>query len=161
VASRTDEKVYLETSVISYLVSRPSRDLVVAAHQQITRQWWEECRESFQLYVSQMVIQEAGSGDPAAAQRRLGELVAIPLLGLTNEAQALARELIENGALPRQAVEDALHIALATVHGMDYLLTWNCRHIANARMREAVVSVCMMRGYEPPVICTPEELMGR
>jgi predicted nucleic acid-binding protein len=161
VASRTDEKVYLETSVISYLVSRPSRDLVVAAHQQITRQWWEECRESFQLYVSQMVIQEAGSGDPAAAQRRLGELVAIPLLGLTDEAQALARELIENGALPRQAVEDALHIALATVHGMDYLLTWNCRHIANARMREAVVSVCMMRGYEPPVICTPEELMGR
>jgi predicted nucleic acid-binding protein len=161
VASRTDEKVYLETSVISYLVSRPSRDLVVAAHQQITRQWWEECRESFQLYVSQMVIQEAGSGDPAAAQRRLGELVSIPLLGLTDEAQALARELIENGALPRQAVEDALHIALATVHGMDYLLTWNCRHIANARMREAVVSVCMMRGYEPPVICTPEELMGR
>jgi hypothetical protein len=83
------------------------------------------------------------------------------LLGLTDEAQALARELIENGALPRQAVEDALHIALATVHGMDYLLTWNCRHIANARMREAVASVCMMRGYEPPVICTPEELMGR
>jgi hypothetical protein len=83
------------------------------------------------------------------------------LLGLTDEAQALARKLIENGALPRQAVEDALHIALATVHGMDYLLTWNCRHIANARMREAVVSVCMMRGYEPPVICTPEELMGR
>jgi predicted nucleic acid-binding protein len=161
VASRTDEKVYLETSVISYLVSRPSRDLVVAAHQQITRQWWEECRGSFQLYVSQMVIQEAGSGDPAAAQRRLGELASIPLLGLTDEAQALARELVENGALPQQAVEDALHIALATVHGMDYLLTWNCRHIANARMREAVVSVCMMRGYEPPVICTPEELMGR
>ena len=147
--------------MISYLVSRPSRDLVVAAHQQITRQWWEERRESFQLYVSQMVIQEAGSGDPAAAQRRLGELAGIPLLGLTDEAQALARELVENGALPKQAVEDALHIALATVHGMDYLLTWNCRHIANAQMREAVVSVCMMRGYEPPVICTPEELMGR
>jgi hypothetical protein len=108
-----------------------------------------------------MVIQEAGSGDPAAAQRRLGELAGIPLLGLTDEAQALARELIENGALSKQAVEDALHIALATVHGMDYLLTWNCRHIANARMREAVVSVCTMRGYEPPVICTPEELMGR
>jgi predicted nucleic acid-binding protein len=135
--------------------------LVVAAHQQITRQWWEERRESFQLYVSQMVIQEAGSGDPAAAQRRLGELAGIPLLGLTDEAQALARELVENGALPKQAVEDALHIALATVHGMDYLLTWNCRHIANAQMREAVVSVCVMRGYEPPVICTPEELMGR
>ena len=118
-ASRINEKVYLETSVISYLVSRPSRDLVVAAHQQITRQWWEERRESFQLYVSQMVIQEAGSGDPAAAQRRLGELAGIPLLGLTDEAQALARELVENGALPKQAVEDALHIALATVHGMD------------------------------------------
>ena len=147
--------------MISYLVSRPSRDLVVAAHQQITRQWWEECRESFQLYVSQMVIQEAGSGDPAAAQRRLEELAMIPLLALTDEAQALARELLESGALPKQAVEDALHIALATVHGMDYLLTWNCRHIANAQMREAVVSVCMMRGYEPPVICTPEELMGR
>ena len=113
------------------------------------------------MYVSQMVIQEAGSGDPAAAQRRLGELAGIPLLGLTDEAQALARELVENGALPKQAVEDALHIALATVHGMDYLRTWNCRHIANARMREAVVSVCVMRGYEPPVICTPEELMGR
>ena len=147
--------------MISYLVSRPSRDLVVAAHQQITRQWWEECRESFELYGSQMVIQEAGSGDPAAAQRRLEELASIPLLGLTEEAQALARELIVSGAVPEQALEDALHIALATVHGMDYLLTWNCRHIANAQMREAVVSVCTMRGYEPLVICTPEELMGR
>jgi len=152
--------VYLETSVISYLVSRPSRDLVVAAHQQITRQWWEECRASFQLYVSQMVIQEAGSGDPAAAQRRLEELAGIPLLGLTDEAQALARELIVNGAVPEQAVEDALHIALATVHGIDYLLTWNCRHIANAQMRGAVTSVCALQGYDPPVICTPEELMG-
>lgn len=152
--------MYLETSVISYLVSRPSRDLVVAAHQQITRQWWEECRASFQLYVSQMVIQEAGSGDPAAAQRRLEELAGIPLLGLTDEAQALARELIVNGAVPEQAVEDALHIALATVHGIDYLLTWNCRHIANAQMRGAVTSVCALQGYDPPVICTPEELMG-
>ena len=153
-------RVYLETSVVSYLLARPSRDLVVAAHQQVTREWWEERRDSFQLYVSQMVIHEASAGDPASARRRLEELAGFPLLALTEEAEALARDLIERGPLPRQAVEDALHIALATVHGMDYLLTWNCRHIANAQMRGAVNSVCALRGYDPPVICTPEELMG-
>ena len=153
-------KVYLETSVVSYLTARPSRDLVVAAHQQVALEWWEECRENFALYACQLVIQEAGAGDPAAARRRLGQLAGIPLLEVTDEAEALARDLIENGPLAAQAVGDALHIAVATVHGVDYLLTWNCRHIANAQMREAVASVCTKRGYEPPVICTPEELMG-
>ncbi len=153
-------RVYIETTVVSYLTARPSRDLVVAAHQEVTREWWEERRSGFELYVSQLVIQEAAAGHPEAARRRLDELAGVPSLALREEAVALARRLIDRGAVPSQAAADALHIALATVHGMDYLLTWNCRHIANAEIRQAVASVCELHGYEPPVICTPEELMG-
>ncbi|MBM3744692.1 MAG: type II toxin-antitoxin system VapC family toxin [Acidobacteria bacterium] len=153
-------KVYLETTIISYLMARPSRDLIVAAHQQITREWWDLRRGEFQLFVSRLVIQEASAGDQEAAQRRLGALDFIPLLDLTVDALSLARDLAHRGVLPDTAIEDALHIAVAAVHGMDYLLTWNCRHIANARMRQAVWATCALRGYEPPVICTPEELMG-
>lgn len=153
-------RVYVETTIVSYLVARPSRDLVVAAHQQVTREWWEQRRSEFELFVSALVMQEAGCGDEQAAQRRLNELAAIPVLALTEEATALAHHLVEDGPLPKTAVEDALHIALATVHGMDYLLTWNCRRLANAEMEHAVASRCLSRGYDPPIICTPEELMG-
>ena len=151
--------VYLETSLISYLASHPSRDLIVAANQQITHDWWQSRREDFDLFVSQLVVQEAETGDPGAAQRRMAVIEGTPLLALNQEALALAEALVRDGPMPERAVEDALHIAVATVHGMDYLLTWNFRHIANATMRYRVERVCRSKGYEPPVICTPQELL--
>jgi len=152
-------RVYLETSVISYLAALPSRDLVVAAHQQITHEWMSVHRDSYQIFVSQLVVREASAGDENAVKRRLAILQGLELLALTDEAADLARALIVRGAVPRQSVEDSLHIAVAAAHGMNYLLTWNCRHIANATMRSRIVSVCWSCGYEPPIICTPEELI--
>ena len=152
-------KVYLETTIISYLAARPSRDIIIAAHQELTNEWWENRRKRFDLFVSQLVIQEAKSGDKEAARKRLGLLEPIPLLELNDKVISLARILM-NDAMPPKAVEDALHIAVAAIHGMDYLLTWNCKHIANAEKEHAIATVCRNNNYEPPIICTPEELMG-
>jgi hypothetical protein len=152
-------KAYLETTMVSYLTARPSRDLITAAHQHITQQWWHMQRARFDLFVAPPVMQEAQSGDPDAAARRIAALQGIPLLTLSEEATGLAQALIEQGPLPANAVVDALHIAIAAVHGMHYLLTWNCTHIANAAIRSDIEDVCRARGYEPPVICTPEELV--
>ena len=152
-------KLYLETSVVSYLTSRPSRDLIVAANQQITQEWWQVRRAGFELYVSQLVVQEAGAGDPDAAQQRLEVLEEMPLLELTEEALSFAEKLVQDGPLPQNAVEDGLHIAVATLNGMDYLLTWNFKHLANATMRYKIELVCRQWGYEPPIICTPQELL--
>lgn len=151
-------KIYLETTIISYLAARPSRDLVVAAHQQITQEWWQTRRAEFDLFVSQIVVQESSAGDKDAAELRLAILEGIPVLEQSEEATALAQELVNQMALPEKAVVDALQIAIAVVSGMDYLLTWNCTHIANATLRNRIESVCRSNGYEPPVICTPEEL---
>jgi len=151
--------VYVETTIVSYLTARPSRDLVQRAHQQLTRRWWRTRRSQFDLYVSPPVVQEAGGGDPRRAQKRLAALKAVPVLDATPEAMRLAEALVGAGAVPTQAVVDATHIAIATVHGMAYLLTWNCAHIANATMRTRIESICRTIGYEPPVLCTPEELM--
>ena len=153
-------RVYAETTFISYLAAKPSRDLIVAAHQQLTRDWWESRRDEFELFVSELVLLEASAGDPEAARRRMDEMSGIPVLALTEDARKLARELVKNGPIPRQAAADALHIAVAATHGMDYLITWNCRHIANAEKKEAIAARCLAMGYEPPVICTPEELTG-
>jgi len=153
-------KVYIETTVVSYLTARPSRDLIIAAHQQLTQEWWENRRANFDLYASQLVIQESGAGDAVMAQKRLEMLNEIPLLDVNQDAVSLARALVEKGPIPEKAAVDGLHIAVATVHGMDYLLTWNCKHIANAEMQTAVAKVCREAGYEPPIICTPEELLG-
>lgn len=152
-------KVYLETTVVSYLTSRPSRDIVRAAEQEVTREWWSR-REVFDLYVSELVIGEAGAGDPAAAAHRLEALRGLPLLAMTDEGESLGRNLLRDGALPVKAAIDALHIALAAVHGMDYLLTWNCSHIANATMRGKIERVCRESELEPPIICTPMELVA-
>ncbi len=152
-------KVYVETSVISYLTSRPHRDVVIAGHQQTTRDWWENRREAFNLVASQLVIQEASAGDTIAAQERLKALYEVKLLETTEEAVLLAQTMIETGTLPKKAAEDALHIAIAVTNGVDYLLTWNCKHIANAVIRRQVERVCRSRGYEPVNICTPEELL--
>lgn len=156
----TKPAVYLETSVVGYATSRLSRDLVVAAHQQITREWFASRARGYDLFVSQMVVHEASGGDEEAARERMAFLQGIPRLGVTTGAGELAAKLVESGAVPRNAAEDALHIAVAAVHGVDYLLTWNCRHIANAAMRQAIEAACREAAYEPPVICTPEELMN-
>lgn len=152
-------KVYLETSIISYLTSRPSRDLIIAANQQITQEWWQLRRNAFELYISELVIQEAGAGDTTAAGQRLRVLEDVPLLELSPEAVTLAERLITDGPLPQNAVEDALHIAIATLNGMDYLLTWNFKHLANATIRHKIEEVCWQAGYEPPIICAPPELL--
>ena len=124
------KSVYLETTIPSYLTARPSRDLLRAAHQGITREWWEDHRGRFDLFASRVVVEEAGRGNPDAARRRLDALDGLPLLEMTEEAFELAQSLLETGVLPRKARIDALHIAVAAVHGMDILLTWNCKHLA-------------------------------
>lgn len=151
-------KVYLETTIPSYLTSWLSRDLVIAAHQQITREWWQN-RNRFDLFISQVVMREVSGGDSQIAAKRLEVLENIPVLEVTKEAIELAQKLVDRGPIPEKAAVDALHIAIAVVNGMDYLLTWNCSHIANASMRTKIDHVCRSSGYEPPVICTPEELM--
>jgi hypothetical protein len=153
------QKVYVETSVVSYLTGSPSRDLIIAAHQQITREWWQGSKR-FDLYVSQIVFEEAGGGKPEAAASRLRALEGASILELTPECRDLAKKLLTQGPIPRKASLDALHIAIAVIHGMDFLVTWNCAHIANAAIRMMIEAVCRSLGYEPPVICTPEELMG-
>lgn len=151
-------KVYLETTVISYLTARPSRDLVTAAHQQVTQDWWLDSRPYFDLFISQLIKDEASGGDERAAEKRLQTLSGLPLLPTSREALELAKAIMKQALIPRKASEDALHIALATTNGMDYLMTWNLRHIANAVIRGQVEALCRAEGYEPPVICTPEEL---
>ena len=151
-------KVYIETTIPSYLTAWPSRDLIRAAQQQITREWWQT-RDRFDLLVSQLVIEESSGGDPEAAKERVEALAGVPELRISEEATVLAGRLIEGVPLPDKAAVDALHIAVAVVGGVDYLLTWNCKHIANAAMRHRIEAVCRSGGYEPPVICTPVELM--
>jgi predicted nucleic acid-binding protein len=151
-------KLYLETSIVSYLTARPSHDLIRAAHQQVTRDWWE-MRSSFAVYISQFVLDEAKAGNAEAAGRRIAVLREALLLELTPEAGRLAREILDEGGMPAKAYADAVHVALAAVHGLDYLLTWNCAHIANATMRGKIETICRAAGFEPPVICTPLELV--
>jgi predicted nucleic acid-binding protein len=153
------KRVYLETTIVSYLASRPSRDLVVAAHQEITREWWEKRRKAFAVYISQVVLDESSSGDREAAKRRFDLVASVPVLAVTEDVAELAERLIDDGPIPREAADDALHIAVAAVHGIDFLLTWNCKHLANAQFRGAVSQVLFQNGYASPIICTPEELM--
>ena len=150
-------RVYIETTIVSYLTARPSRDLVLAAEQEITREWWSG-RLLYELFISQLVLDEAGSGDADAAGLRLKALSEAALLDTTEDAISLGRYLLEAGGLPAKAAADALHIAIAAVHGLDYLLTWNCTHIANARKRGKIDELCRAAGYDPPIICTPLEL---
>jgi hypothetical protein len=150
--------VYLETTIVSYLTARPSSDIVIAGHQQITREWWEK-RLRFDLVISELVLREAGGGDQEAAARRLTAIREIPVLKLDDEATDLARELVNRGPLPKKALADALHIAICVTRGVGFLLTWNCSHIANAVVRPKVEELCRSRGYVAPTICTPDELM--
>lgn len=154
------KRVYIETTVVSYLTAKPTRDVVRLAHQQITREWWERHRSRYALCVSQFVLDEASEGDPDAAARRLAALQDVPILGDSTEVRALAKALVEHGILPETAAIDALHLAVAVVHEVDVLLTWNCRHLANAEMLGDIGRLARSRGYEMPIVCTPEELTG-
>ena len=152
--------VYLETSVVSYLTNRPSRDLIVAGHQAVTREWRESRRADFTLYVSEPVLDEASAGDPQAAAKRLAVLDGIDVLSVTDEAIEFAAHLLQLGVVPEKAATDALHVALACTNGIHYLLTWNCKHIANAERFDAIATACLENGYQSPIICTPDELTG-
>ena len=156
---RVKKRVYIETSVLSYLTARPSRDVVQSARQQLTIEWWDR-RELFELVISEPVLDEARRGDPSAAARRVEAASGITVLPGTTQAEALATSLILTAAMPKKAVVDAAHVALAAVHRADFLLTWNCTHIANAVMRPKIEAVCREAGFDPPVICTPDELMN-
>lgn len=153
------ERVYLETTVVSYLTARPNRDVVIAGHQQVTHEWRDTRRASYELCVSQLVLDEAGAGDAQAAQERLLVLRPMLVLETTADALELAKELLQAGALPAKAADDALHIAVAAIKAVPYLLTWNCRHLANAVMRPVIEAVCKAKGFTAPIICTPEELL--
>jgi predicted nucleic acid-binding protein len=152
--------LYLETTIPSYLTSRPSRDLIVAARQQITRDWWQRRRNDFRVFASQIVLDEAAEGDRQAATARLSAIKAVALLAVNEEVISLTQRLLKSRVLPKKATRDAAHVAVAAVHGMHYLLTWNCTHLANAEMFEPVGAVCANEGYRCPIICTPAELLG-
>lgn len=154
------ETVYVETSILGYLTARPSRDIIVAAKIEITREWWEFRRNNFILYTSEAVLEEVAKGDRAIAPQRQSILRDFPLLALNQAVQGLASQFLTRSNLPPKAKIDAIHIAAATVHGMDYLLTWNCKHIANAQIQGKLAEISLDFGYVLPILCTPNELMG-
>jgi predicted nucleic acid-binding protein len=156
----TKPSVYLETSIISYLSAHPSRDLITAARQQVTHEWWTLRRNDFDLYVSELVHSEASAGDRDAASRRIALLDDLPVIDITPLAEDLAGYIVSSVPLPDRAQADALHVALAAAQGIDYLMTWNVTHLANARIRFRLEAACRDKGYEPPTLCTPDELLS-
>lgn len=151
--------LYVETTIIGYLTSRVSSLLAAAANQQMTRDWWEDRRAHFDVFISRLVVDECAAGDSEAAAERLEKIKDLPLLDVTDEVIRLADALLARVPLPKKAQVDALHVAVATVGGVQYLLTWNCKHIANAALRPRIEAVCRELGYDPPSICTPQEIM--
>lgn len=152
-------RIYIESTIPSYVVARPARDLLQAARQQLTKDWWELRREKHELFTSQVVLDEIAAGDAVGAQQRLELVADLKLLDLTDDANLLTKDILRSGSLPPTADRDAAHIALATVHEMDILLTWNCRHIANAAIQSRLRRLIEAAKFDLPVICTPEELM--
>ena len=152
-------KVYIETSVISYLTARPCKTIIGAAHQQITSAWWEK-RDDYELFISESVLMECSAGDPIAANNRLEILKNIPLLVINEDILEIARKLVVKNIIPEKAAEDGLHIATALIHNVDYLLTWNCKHIANPEIQRNIAQYLSEVGLYLPFICTPEELLG-
>jgi len=152
------ESVYIESSGISYLMARPSRDVVISARQAITEAWWCEQRGKYDLYISVLVQEEIGRGDVKAAEMRINAVKNIKLLATSPEVQTLAEDLMVQGTVPSNSEEDALHIGLAAASGIDFLLTWNFKHINNAHTKAAIRAVVEAHGYFCPVLCSPEEL---
>jgi len=155
-----NETVYIETSIIGYLTARFSNNLILMANVEATREWWDIRRIAFTLYTSQVVLDEVSRGDVEIAIRRIELLRDFPLLEISEAVQNLASQFLSKSNLPPKAADDALHIAAATVYNLDYLLTWNCKHIANAQIQKKLIQISLDAGYELPTICTPYELMG-
>ncbi|NJL61613.1 MAG: type II toxin-antitoxin system VapC family toxin [Methylacidiphilales bacterium] len=155
-----NETAYIETSIFGYLTARSTKNLILAANIEVTRDWWDNYRISLDLYASQIVLDEAVLGDSEIAYQRLEMLKGITLLEPSEIAQELVIQFLSKTNLPPKAANDAAHIAIATVHGMDYLLTWNCKHIANAHIQKKLAQICSEFGYELPTICTPYEMIG-
>ena len=155
-----EQKVYLETSIVSYYTARPSRDLVIAARQEITHEIWPFLQDDFAVFISALVIQEASRGDTEAAKKRLHAVSHIPVLEITQKVQDIAQSLINENVVSPEFEEDALHIAVAGVNGMDFLLTWNFSHINNAFKKSKIISALEKQGLIPPEICSPDELLG-
>lgn len=153
-------RVYIETSVVSYYSSRPSRDLVVAARQEITRERWARILDTFHCYVSVLVVEEVAGGDPSAAHARKKAIAGLSVLRNDPFTEEIARSLIDAGPILKEKAEDALHIALAARNGMDYLLTWNFTHIHNAQMETAIRRIVERHDCQCPVFCSPDELIG-
>lgn len=152
--------VYLETTIPSFLTGRPANDLILAGKQEVTRQWWASRLEHYLPVVSQFVIDEASAGDPTAAQKRLSSLEGIPLLEIDEAVLELTDQILSSGIIPPKAATDAAHIAVAARHCVDFLMTWNCTHIANAEIMGKIRTVLEFAGYSSPIICTPNELFG-
>lgn len=155
------ETVYIEATIVSFLVANPSRDSILAAHQQLTRQWWHDQRSAYHCLVSDETLREAARGDAEQARLRLEALKSLPTLPITPEVETLADAILQSGSLPAAARSDAIHVAVATHAGMDFLLTWNCRHLANPHLQKQLRALMAARGLVLPEICTPIELGGQ
>ena len=152
-------RLYIETTIPSYLVARPNPNLRLAADQLTTHEWWDEHRHEYELYTSQVVLAEAARGDEVFAKARCAKLVGVPILFPTTDSEALADRLLRDQIIPAIASDDANHVAIAAATGMEFLLTWNCRHINNHRIRARIERACAAAGMICPDICTPSELM--
>ncbi len=152
-------RLYIETTIPSYLVARRSRDLRIAADQETTEEWWEVKRQEYELFISEVVLQEAADGDAAFAAKRCSVLSGIPRLAFTSDSDALMKHLLTADIIPAKAAPDAAHIALAAANHVDFLLTWNCRHIHNLKLERRIEAACRIFGLVCPIICTPAELM--
>ena len=154
------DSVYIETTIVGHIAGRIHPDPFVSARQQVTRDWWRDEASKYAVYISQLVIDECSEGDASAAAERLDVVKDLDLLESSSEVDALADALITGKAIPASEPRDAFHIAIAAVNGVNYLLTWNFKHIANATLRPRIEEVCRDAGFEPPIICTPDELRG-
>jgi len=155
------ETIYLETTVVSYYTSKPSRDIIVLAHQEITREWWDRALKRYDAFISEIVVEEARAGDPEAAKKRLAILKKFTHLDLSPMVEKMAKVYVEKLKIPPKALRDAVHLAVASVHSVDYLVTWNCSHIANGEVIRKLMQINMSHGIKTPIICTPEELMPK
>jgi hypothetical protein len=153
------KRIYVETTVVSYFTARPSRDLMIAGHQEVTRELWPQLADQYEAYVSALVYEEAGKGDPEQARVRLAAMTPFRMLDIDDEARALAEKILAGKGVPQEYPEDALHIALASVNGIDVLITWYFAHLNNPFTRMMVRQIVENEGFWCPEICSPEELL--
>jgi hypothetical protein len=151
--------VYIETTIPSYLVARPSRDLITAAHQQISHEWWGTARRRFDCYVSEAVLDEIRVGDPGYAAQRMEIVAEMDILAFSDDVEVLIRAYDRRLGLSGSATADLPHFAYAVAYNMDYLVTWNCKHIANGQVIKRLTVVNAQLGRPTPIIVTPEELL--